>query len=72
MKSLLTYSLCADTYTTKDRKQTSNTLQKKYSGYFDSKVIFFWSKRGLDILEWVHARNLDFECQINKQAGYFK
>lgn len=32
------------------------------------------SKRGLDILERItlHPRNLDFECQMNKQAGYFK
>lgn len=42
MKSLLTHSLCADTHTTKDRMQISNALQKKYSGYSDSKVTFFW------------------------------
>lgn len=41
MKSLLTYSLCADTDATKDRMQTSNAPQKKNSGYSESNVTFF-------------------------------
>lgn len=41
MKSLLMNSFCADTYTSKDRMQTSNALQKKYSGSSDTKITLF-------------------------------